>query len=140
MNVDLAAQRAMDHLAKVAFDHLSESERILAAVWQFAAGVSNNGFAGYYTSRWADLAFYVPAALQQIGAAGLAEIDRQANALFGPDGPSPECKVRASQLQQLGEAVQRKLAALDDRYFDIKEDVDELLGTWFRRLSAAGSR
>ena len=77
MNVDLAAQRAMDHLAKVGFDHLSESERILAAVWQFAAGVSNNGFAGYYTSRWADLAFYVPAALQQIGAAGLAEIDRQ---------------------------------------------------------------
>jgi hypothetical protein len=140
MNVDLAAQRAMDHLAKVGFDHLSETDRILAAVWEFAAGVANNGFAGYYTSRWADLAFYAPSALQQIGATGLAEIEREANALFGPDGPSPEPKVRVSQLQQLGAAVQRKLAALDDRYFDVKEDVDELLETWFRRLSAAGPR
>ncbi len=140
MNVDLAAQRAMDHLEKVGFDRLSESDRILATVWQFAAGVSNSGFSGYYVSRRADLAFYAPSALQKIGATELAAIVADANALFGAEGPSPESKVRAGQLRQLGEAGPRKLAALDDRYFDCEEDVDELLETWFSRRSAAGSR
>jgi len=131
MNVDLAAQRAMDHLAKAGFDRLSESDRILAAVWQFAAGVSNSGFSGYYASRRADLAFYVPTALQQIGSRDLVAIAREANAQFGGDGPSPDPAVRAGQIQQLGEDAFRAFAALDDRYFDTEEDVDELLETWF---------
>ena len=74
MIVDLAAQRAMDHLAKVGFDRLSESERILATVWQFAAGVANHGFAGYYGSRRGDLAFHAPAALRAIGAEEMATL------------------------------------------------------------------
>jgi len=131
MNVDLAAERAMDHFEKVGFDRLSESDRILAAVWQFAAGVSNSGFSGYYASRRADLAFYVPTALQQIGAMELAAIATEANALFGADGPAPDHKVRAEQLRQLGDPVRRQFTVLDDRYFDAEEDVDELLETWF---------
>jgi len=131
MNVDLAAQRAMDHFEKVGFDRLSEPDRILATVWEFAAGVSNSGFSGYYTSRRADLAFYAPSALQKIGATELAAIATEANALFGADGPAPDHKVRAEQLRELGEPVQRQFTALDDRYFDTEEDVDELLETWF---------
>ncbi len=131
MNVDLAAQRAMDHFEKVGFDRLSEPDRILATVWHFAAGVSNSGFSGYYVSRRADLAFYAPSALQKIGAAELAAIATEANALFAPDGPSPDHKVRAEQLRQLGEPVRCQFTALDDRYFDTEEDVDELLETWF---------
>ena len=57
MIVDLAAQHAMDRLNEAGFDRISESERILATVWQFAAGVANHGFAGYYGSRRGDLAF-----------------------------------------------------------------------------------
>jgi len=128
MNVDLAAQRAMDHLAKAGFDRLSESDRILAAVWQFAAGVSNSGFSGYYASRRADLAFYVPTALQQIGSRDLVAIAREANAQFGGERTK---LILAGQIQQLGEDAFRAFAALDDRYFDTEEDVDELLETWF---------
>ena len=87
--------------------------------------------AGYYVSRRADLAFYAPSALQKIGAAELAAIATEANALFAPDGPSPDHKVRAEQLRQLGEPVRCQFTALDDRYFDTEEDVDELLETWF---------
>ena len=130
MNVDLAAQRAMDHFEKVGFDRLSEPDRILATVWHFAAGVSNSGFSGYYVSRRADLAFYAPSALQKIGATELAAIATEANALFGADGPSPDHKVRAEQLRQLGEPGRCQFTALDGPLFGTEEDVDGLLETW----------
>ena len=137
MIVDLAAQRAMDHLAKVGFDRLSESERILATVWQFAAGVANHGFAGYYGSRRGDLAFHAPEALRAIGAGGLAGIAEEANAQFGPGGPSPDPKLRAEQLKQLGEPAFGAFGELEQRYFDAEESIDAHFEAWFERQRGA---
>lgn len=133
MIVDLAAQRAMDRLAKVGFDRLSEAERILATVWQFAAGVANQGFAGYYGSRRGDLAFYAPTALRAIGAEELATIAAEANAQFGVAGPSPEPQARAEQIKELGEAAGCAFAALEQRYFDAEESIDACCEAWFAR-------
>ena len=137
MNVDLAAQRAMDHLAKVGFDRLSESERILATVWQFAAGVANHGFAGYYGSRRGDLAFHAPAALRAIGAAEMATLAAAANAQFGAAGPSPDPKARAEQIRQLDTAAEQAFAVLEERFFASDEDTDELLERWLARWQHA---
>lgn len=115
MIVDLAAQRAMDRFTKVGFDRLSEAERILATVWLFAAGVANHGFAGYYGSRRADLAFHAPAALRAIGAHTLATIAVEANAQFGSAGPSPDPLVRAGQVQRLGDEADRVFEAWFER-------------------------
>lgn len=133
MIVDLAAQHAMDRLGKVGFDRLFESERILATVWQFAAGVANHGFAGYYLSRRGDLAFHAPAALRAIGAEGLAVIAAEANAQFGAAGPSPDPKIRAEQVKQLGEEAHRVFEALERRYFEAEESIDGLFEAWYER-------
>lgn len=137
MIVDLAAQRAMDHLAKVGFDRLSESERILATVWQFAAGVANHGFASYYGSRRGDLAFHAPAALRAIGADELATLAAEANAQFGAVGPAADPKMRAEQIKQLGEQAHRAFDLLEQRYFDAEESIDALFEEWFERQKNA---
>ena len=137
MIVDLAAQRAMDHLAKAGFDRLSESERILATVWQFAAGVANHGFAGYYGSRRGDLAFHAPAALRAIGAEELAALAAEANAQFGEGGPSPDPKKRAEQFKLLGEPALHAFDVLEQRYFDAEESIDALFEAWFERQKSA---
>ena len=137
MIVDLAAQRAMDRLAKVGFDRLAEHERILATVWQFAAGVANHGFAGYYGSRRGDLAFHAPVALRAIGAEELATLAAEANAQFGAAGPSPDPQARAEQFRQLGTAAEQAFAALEERFFASEEDIDELLERWLERLQHA---
>jgi len=137
MIVDLAAQRAMDQLLKVGFDRLSEAERILATVWQFAAGVANHGFAGYYLSRRGDLAFHAPAALRAIGADQLAMIAAEANAQFGPGGPSPDPGVRTEQLQQLGPEARRVFDALERSYFEAEESIDRQFEAWFERQKHA---
>ncbi len=127
----------MDHFKKVGFDRLSESERILATVWQFAAGVANHGFASYFGSHRADLAFHAPTALRAIGANELATIAAEANVQFGPAGPSPDPKIRAEQLGRLGEPAFRVFDALEQRYFDAEESIDALFEAWFERQKAA---
>ena len=133
MIVDLAAQHAMDRLKKVGFDHLNDAERILATVWQFAAGVANDGFAGYYRSRRGDLAFHAPEALRAIGAHELARLAAEANAQFGEDGPSPDPVVRGAQLRQLGEQEHGVFAVLEKKYFEAEESIDAHFEAWYER-------
>lgn len=137
MIVDLAAQHAMDRLNEAGFDRLSESERILATVWQFAAGVANHGFAGYYLSHRGDLAFYAPEALRAIGANELAKLAEEANAQFGDDGPSPDRAVRTEQLRELGEEEHGVFSVLEKRYFEAEESIDALFEAWYERHKAA---
>ncbi len=139
MIVDLAAQRAMDQLRKTGFAGLTEAERILATVWQFAAGVANHGFAGYYLSRRGDVAFHAPAALRAIGAHELAAIAAEANAQFGVGGPSPEPQVRAEQLRLLGAEAHRLFEALERRYFEAEESIDALFEAWYERQKNAAT-
>ena len=123
----------MDHLKKAGFDHLTDVERTLATVWQFAAGVANDGFVGYYRSRRGDLAFHAPAALRAIGANELARLAEEANAQFGEDGPSPDRAVRDEQLRELGTEAHGVFAVLERRYFEAEESIDALFEAWYER-------
>lgn len=117
----------MDRMSRAGVDSLSESEKTLAAVWLFAAGVGNGGFAGYFRSWRSDLALHAPSALRAIGASHLAGIATEANSVFGADGPPADRDARRSLVDALPESGRRTLTDLDTRYFSCEEDVDELL-------------
>lgn len=127
MNTDLMAQKCLDRIAKEGPESLTERERTLAAVWLFAAGVGNGGFAGYFSSHRADLAAEAPAALRAIGARQLARLAAEANAVFGAHGPPADHAARRDRLHALPEDTRARLGELDRRYFDCEEDVDALL-------------
>ena len=133
MNTDLAAQDAIDRLNKVGFANLSKLDKTLAACWLFDAGVNNTGFARYYAGKRGNLAFYAPLALRTIGARQLAGIAAEANALFGPEGPSPDRDVRRGQLAALPEAARRAFTLLEERYVNAEEDVDDCLEAYLNR-------
>jgi len=139
MNSDLAAQRALDRLAKIGFDALSETDQTLAAVWLFDAGVSNNGFARYFASQRGDLAFHAPAALRKIGAKQLAEIAAEANAVFGPGGPPRELKTRRALVRGFAKSLHSTLEALEKRYYASSENIDELLEAFLTREQTGGA-
>jgi hypothetical protein len=127
MNTDIAAQKALDRLAKNGFEKLAGQEKILAAVWTFAAGVANRGFARYFSSPAGDMAFYAPTALKAIGARGMAELAAKANTIFGAGGPPKDRKARRERVRALGGETKRLLEALETRYYESQEDVDDLL-------------
>jgi hypothetical protein len=135
MNTDLAVQRALDRLDKNGFDALTEADKTLAAVWQFDAGVENNGFAKYFASRRGKIAFHAPAALQAIGANQLAGIAAEANAVFGTAGPPQDYDSRRALVRGFDERTLRILEALEERFYACPEDSDELLEAFLTRIN-----
>jgi len=133
MNTDIAAQKALDRLARVGFEQLTESEKILATVWTFAAEVANRGFVKYFTRPAGNTALYAPEALRKIGAPELAGIAAKANAVFGAGGPPPDRKVRLELVRALDGGATKTLETLETRYFESPEDVDELLEAYLNR-------
>jgi hypothetical protein len=125
--VDLAYQHALDRLAAVGFDALSEQERDFAAIWQVEARVINDGLVNYYTAATGDLAFHAPDALARVGAVGKAAIMRAANALFGPGGPPRDQQERQVAVKAFSPQVLATINELERRYVDDPVDVDDLV-------------
>lgn len=124
---DLAYQRALDRWASVGFDALTELERDVATLWHVEADVTNGGFGHYYSRPGADLAFHAPAALARLGAVEKAAIVREANALFGPEGPPRDHQARRAALAALSPATRAGFDALEERYYRDPVDVDDLV-------------
>ncbi len=133
MNTDLAAQRAFDRMRKIGFDQLSDEDKILATIWTFAAAVSNRGFAEYYSRPEGSMAFFAPTALKIIGALDMAKIAAQANEVFGADGPSRDRDARRKQLGSVGPDAKSRFAALQTKFFESPDDVDELMEMYINR-------
>jgi hypothetical protein len=133
MNTDLAAQKALDRLAKIGFEMLSEHEKILAAVWTFEAQVVNRGFAKYFSSAAGDMAAFAPTAFKIIGALRKAEIAAQANQVFGPAGPPSDRTIRRELVQAFGPDARRAFDALEIQFDQCPEDADELLEAYINK-------
>jgi len=126
MNTDVAAQRALDRLAETGLEKLSDSDKILASIWTFEAGVANRGFASYFSSSAGEMAFYVPTALKTIGATGVAQIAARPMKSLAPavrqktKGTTPACSC-------LWRCHTKTLTNLESQFYDSPEDVDDLL-------------
>lgn len=133
MNADLACQQALDRLASVGFDALTEKEKTLATVWKLQAAVENGGFRHYFSSAAGDLAFHGPAALEQIGARHMAELAAKANAVIGRLGPSRDREARRRMVHHLSAQARQTLATLDEQFLNFPDDTDALLDAYLAR-------
>ena len=133
MNADLACQQALDRLASVGFDALTEKEKTLATVWKLQAAVENGGFRQYFSSAAGDLAFHAPAALGQIGAQCMAELAVKANAVIGRLGPSRDRDARRRMVHHLSDQARQILAMLDEQFLNSPDDTDALLDVYVAR-------
>lgn len=126
-NADLAYQHALDRLAAVGFEALTEWERDLATLWHVEAEVNNAGFVHYYSGPAGDYAYHAPEALARVGAAEKASLVRIANALFGPGGPPRNRQDRLTALNTLSAQALVAIDDLEERYYRDPADVDELV-------------
>jgi Domain of unknown function (DUF4375) len=110
-----------------AFDALPERDRILVAIWGLEADVNNGGFDQYYFNSSGDRAFFAAEALERIGASQMAAIVREANALFGPEGPSRDRDHRVRRLFEITADDEDLFDALDRRFFEYPDDISALL-------------
>lgn len=133
MNADLACQHALDRLAKLGFDALTEKEKTLATVWKLQSAVENGGFRHYYSTAAGDLAFHAPTALTEIGARHMAELAAKANAVVGRMGPSRDRVTRCRMIQHLSDPARQTLTALDEQFLKSPDDTNALLEAYLAR-------
>jgi len=132
-NTDLAAQRALDRLRQVGFEALTESERILAAVWTFESQVMNQGLAHYFARAPDALVRFAPVAFRSIGAQEFADLAEAAYRIFGDAGLSGDRPARRQQVRALSAEARMALTGLENRLYASAEDPDELLEAYLNR-------
>lgn len=134
-NLDQAFERALLRFDGRQLSDLDEADQILVVIWGLEADVNNGGFGQYYYNGAGDQALLAPWALRTIGANRMAEIVARANAVFGPDGPSPNGVARHAQLalvEPLRDGVPSPWDALDPEFFSYPDNIAALLEAWLR--------
>jgi len=108
-------------------ESLTPAERVFLCVWNLEAEVNNGGFEQFFINSAGDNALETPGALREIGATRTAAMAEEANSVFGPSGPPADRDARQQALERLGASAIGTLDALDTRFFDSTENIDELL-------------
>ena len=75
--------------------------------------------------------------MRAIGADHTADLVKQANALFGPAGPSPHWEARQKQLDALGEAKTKQMNEIDEQFLNHKDKLGQLLEAYVSKNAEA---
>ena len=119
--------------ASVGVKALSSGEKVFLCVWNLEAEVNNGGFEQFYLNSSGDNAMETPAALREIGATAVAAITETANAVFGPSGPLSDRDARTEALKRLGPSAIDALNALDAKFYEYPNDLEQLLREFVER-------
>jgi HEAT repeat protein len=115
-------------LDQVGFDRLSAFQKHYLAVSIYDAEVRNGGHSQYFVNPSGDLWKFALEGLKAIGATERAQLLEEAVQLFGRSGPSVDNNQRLDQLSAA--KIDKRLSALDERYYASKENTDALLAMY----------
>lgn len=121
---------------KVAFEELSQPERVFLCVWELEAEVNNGGFDQYFSNSSGDYARHVEEALVAIGAKRMQKIVRQAIETVGEEVLAEDQEQRQERLLALDEDKLDRLEKIDQLYFAYPENVTKLLFAYVQKNKA----
>jgi hypothetical protein len=134
-DLDLFAIDLLDHL--MSRDELSAPESVAFRILMLNVEVTNGGLEQYYLNAAGNDAPTLADALKAVGSSRQAAIVDQANALFGPGGPSTEMSERRTQISSFGPKAQKEWIRLTRAFSALREDDVARLRRYARRNRAA---
>jgi len=134
---DVAVGNVYTRYAETGYQSLADSEKALLCVYMLNGEVNNGGFDQFYFNSSGDIAWDTPRALEAMGAMKTANLARQANAMFGDEGPSADRAKRWKQMDALPEAAKKRWDELDTEFFRDEEHLYELLRQYVQTHRAA---
>jgi hypothetical protein len=133
---DLAREVGFYVLGKVGEDYdlsgLTHAERVIACLTEVEMEVNNGGFDQYFWNSPGNHAAEAVQALRELGALYTAGLVAEASAQFGPDGPDADRERRWKQMDGLSEVVRDRWSALDDRFYEYRDDLPHLAASYIR--------
>ena len=134
-NIDFVLERLDPYLEKYFKNgkgSLDEDIREIVAVWLLDSEVNNGGFDQFYWNPAGEFALDAVEGLESIGAYQKASILDAANSEFPGGMPSENRIKRQEELDVIVNSESSKLGSLDIEYFKCKEDIVDLLASYFR--------
>jgi len=101
---------------------LSRLQRDALCVMNFQGEVNNGGIHQYFYNSSGDFAKETPDVFRRIGAEPAARILEEANALFGPDGPSTERNARQHALLAFPKPVEQRIDTLTKAFYAAEDE------------------
>lgn len=112
---------------RLGYNNLSWPEKVFICVRDVECEINNGGFDQYYFNSSGNHALDAVPSLEAIGAKHTSSLLRDANALFGESGPSPDRLARQEQLDALRDAKGKKMDEIEEEFYKGTEDLDGLL-------------
>jgi len=100
---------------------LSRLQRDALCVMNFQAELNNGGMHQYLLNSSGDLAQETPEVFRRMGADEAALILEEANAFFGPSGPSMDRELRMAALLALPKDAEDRIDALSKEFYDAED-------------------
>jgi hypothetical protein len=100
---------------------LSPLQRDALCVMSFQAELNNGGMHQYLLNSSGDFAKETQDVFRRIGAEKAARILEEANAFFGPDGPSTDRETRMAALLDLPKNVEGRIFELSNEFYDAED-------------------
>ena len=133
-----AAGRVLEKRESSGTRSLSEAEETFFLVWVADGEVSNGGMHAVCYNSTGDFLTSLPNAYRAVGAPKKAALFERLIRAFGENGPSSDHSKRLEQHERLSEETASAIDGLDDEYFALEEEIDELLYVWSKRLPDGG--
>jgi hypothetical protein len=122
--------RVKKHLNKGGYDNLTRPEKVCWNVLWLWRLVQIGGFENYYKESFADYAAEAADDFDAIGAKRLADIVRQADAIFERSGPPKSRELRKKQVEQMTEEDREFMYQLDEEFRNCEDDFQVLLAEY----------
>ncbi len=100
---------------------LSRLQRDALCVMNFQAELNNGGVHRYLLNSSGDFAHETPEVFRRMGADEAARILEEANASFGPGGPSMDRELRMAALLALPKDAEDRIDALSKEFYDAED-------------------
>jgi hypothetical protein len=115
------------------YERLSPPEQVIACLTEVEMEVNNGGFDQYYRNSPGEHAREAVAALEELGAGHTAALLKDANAVFGAEGPDPDRDKRGAQMDRLPQEARDKWSDLDGAFYEYKDNLSQLAAQYIRR-------
>ena len=129
MDVYGEADKIRHKLKNCSFQELDEREQIILSIIELETEVNNGGFDQFYFNTSGDYAYFVPDALQRIGAFKAADIAARANDIFGSNIPKDR-PTRQDIHQELTNEDDEPWEELDSEFYSYPDNISQLLETF----------
>ena len=128
----------IDQVEKDGFESLSPDKAVFFLTWVADGEINNGGFHAICYNSTGDYGHLFADAYREIGACNKAKLFDEFLLAFGTEGMPTDQPTRFERHSALNDPQIQIIDALDEKYYQDSDPIDQLLLRWVKRFESSG--